>query len=111
MIPLTDAEEIRPLYDRVLIEIPKQDERTKGGILLPDEIREDRARRECRAVILAMGSVAFADLPEDDRPEIGDIALIPRHAGRYYEHEGKTDFGLRIVRADECLALVRRKEA
>lgn len=107
MKPLTNKEQIIPLYDRILIEVTKMEEKTSGGILLPDEVKASRERTECRATIISMGPIAFADLEEIHRPKVGDIILIPRHAGKYYEAEGKTEYGLRLIRPDEALAIVR----
>jgi co-chaperonin GroES (HSP10) len=109
MKPLTQEEEIIPLYDRILVEIPEVAEKTSGGIILTDTMIDAKNRQECRAKILAMGPIAFADLEIENRPKIGDLVLIPRHAGKYYEAEGKTEYGLRLIRPGEALAIVRRK--
>lgn len=106
MKPLNEQEILLPVYDRVLIEIFAREERTSGGIILPDDLRDQSSLMECRAKIIAVGPIAFQDLAEDERPKINDIIIIPRHAGIYYQHDGKTEYGLRFIRPEEVVAIL-----
>tara|TARA_R110002072_G_scaffold77383_1_gene180515 strand:- start:89 stop:406 length:318 start_codon:yes stop_codon:yes gene_type:complete len=57
MFPLFDGEQtmkFRPLHDRVLVKRIEQDEKTKGGIIIPDTAKE----KPMEGKIIAVGSGA-----------------------------------------------------
>ena len=49
---------IRPLHDRVLIQRIKEEEKTKGGIIIPDSAKE----KPIEGKVIAVGNGKVADL-------------------------------------------------
>lgn len=77
----------KPLGSRVLVKPLEVEEKTAGGIFLPDSaIEKDRAVQQ-DAIIIAMGALAFKhelggkliDYP--DKPKVGDEVRIVKYVG------------------------------
>ena len=70
---------IRPLHDRILIRRMKEEEKTPGGIIIPDTAKEKPQRGE----VLATGNGKLTDEGKT-RPmevKIGDKVLFSKYAG------------------------------
>ena len=69
---------IRPLQDRVIVKRVKEEEKTKGGIIIPDTAKEkpDRGRghRRRQRQVLEDGKVRPLDVKEGDRVLFGKYA-------------------------------------
>ncbi len=93
---------LRPLADRVLIKRAKQEERTTGGIILPDTSRE----KQEMGVVIAVGPGKFDK--DGKRIEIavtaGDTVMWDKFAGSEVKIEDEDDFV--IVKADDIIAIV-----
>lgn len=96
---------LRPLGDRVVVKPLEEEERTKGGIVLPDTAKEKPQHGE----VIAVGP---GEWDEDGKrripPDIkeGDRVLFAKYAGT----EVKTDEGeLLILRGSDILAVVERE--
>src|SRR6059058_5058261 len=81
------ALKIRPLDDRVVVEPLEAEEKTAGGILLPDTAKE----KPQRGRVLAVGPGKLLD---DGKRQtlavaIGDEVLYGRYAGNEVEVSGK----------------------
>lgn len=77
----------QPLYDRILVRPKEQDERTQGGIIIPDVAKE----RPREGLVLEVGT---GRLLEDGslRPlqvEPGDMVLFAKYAGSDIELGGE----------------------
>jgi len=79
----------RVMMDNVLIQmetgeitknITRNDGTTIQMIVAAENTRETMAREE--AVIEQLGSQAFIDYPEHERPKVGDRVVIARYAGK-----------------------------
>src|ERR1700722_9526772 len=84
---LMASEKIRPLEDRVVVEPLEAEEKTSGGILLPDTARE----KPQRGRVLAIGP---GKLQDDSKRltvsvAVGDEVLYGRYAGNEVEIGGK----------------------
>jgi chaperonin GroES len=93
--------QIRPLQDRVLIRRVKEEEKTAGGIIIPDTAKEKPLEGEVVAVgkgkLLKNGTLRELDV------KIGDHVLF----GKYNGSEVKVDVGEHLViREDDILAIV-----
>ena len=92
---------IRPLEDRVVVRPIDPDEKTAGGIFLPDTAKEKPTRGE----VIAVGS--GKTLKSGERVKLavreGDVVLFSRYAGTEFKHGG-TEF--RIINEGEILAVV-----
>lgn len=78
---------IRPLHDRVLIERLEEDEKTAGGIIIPDSAKE----KPTKGKIVAVGKGA-----RNERGEIvpldvknGDTVLFAKWGGQEIKVDGK----------------------
>ena len=78
----------RPLHDRVLIKRIEQDEKTAGGIIIPETAKEKPMQGE----VIAVGQGAKADdgtvTPLDVKA--GDTVLYGKWAGQEIGIEGET---------------------
>ena len=73
---------IQPLADRVIVESAPAEERTAGGIIIPDTAKE----KPQRGKVLAVGT------GKKDEPmtvKVGDIVLYGKYAGTEVQVEGK----------------------
>jgi chaperonin GroES len=73
------ASVLKPLGDRVLIKIGEKEEKTSGGIFLPDTAREKSQVGE----VAAVGSGTRNDKGEHIAPEVavGDKVMYSKYAG------------------------------
>ena len=95
---------LKPLGDRVVVKPLEEEERTKGGIVLPDTAKEKPQHGE----VVAVGPGEWDD---DGKKRIaldvkeGDRVLFAKYAGT----EVKSDEGdLLILRATDILAIVEK---
>jgi len=94
---------IRPMEDRVVVEPLEAEEKTAGGILLPDTARE----KPQRGRVLAVGPGKLLD---DGKRQamavaVGDEVLYGRYAGNEVEVNGKE---VKIMRESDLLAKVAK---
>ena len=77
----------RPLHDRVLIKVLDSEEKTSGGIIIPDTAKEKPQEGE----VVAVGPGAMNDTgklaPMDVK--IGDIVLFGKWSGTEVKIDGK----------------------
>jgi chaperonin GroES len=78
---------IRPLHDRVIVRRLENEEKTKGGIYIPDSAQEKPLEGEVVAVgsgrTLAHGKVAPLELKKGDR------VLFGKYSGTEVQSEGE----------------------
>ena len=92
---------IRPLHDRVLVKRIEQEERSKGGIIIPDSAKE----KPIEGVIVAAGTGRILDDGEV-RPlavKDGDRVLFGKYAGTEVKVDGEDYL---IMREDDLLGIV-----
>ncbi len=73
---------IKPLADRVLIEPAQVEEKTIGGIIIPDTAKE----KPLKGTVIAAGN---GTKDEDMVLKVGDVVLFGKYAGTELEFEGK----------------------
>ena len=86
----------RPLHDRVLVRRLESDEKTAGGIIIPDTAKEKPQR----------GTVVAVGAGKKDEPvtvKVGDTVLYGKYAGTEIQIEGQD---LLIMRESDILAIV-----
>ena len=94
---------IRPLYDRVIVKRLNEEEKTKGGLIIPDTAKEKPFEGKVVAVgngkILEDGTIrALAVKP-------GDRVLFGKYSGTEVKLDGVEHL---IVREDEILGIVEK---
>ena len=97
------ALKVRPLEDRVVIQQIEAEEKTAGGILLPDTAREKPQRG--RVVAVGAGKVLEDGKRQAMAVAVGDEVLYGRYAGNEVEVGGKD---LKIMRESDILAKVTK---
>ena len=91
---------VRPMGDRVIIAALPQEEKTKGGIILPDTAKEKPQEAE----VVAIGPGRLED-GNRVAPEVskGDKVLIGKYSGTEVKVDGDDYL---IMREDDILAIV-----
>lgn len=79
---------IRPLADRVVIERTDSEDRTTGGIILPDTVKE----KPQQGVILAVGPGRLGEMGNIMPMEVkvGDKVLFQKYSGSEFKEEKTT---------------------
>ncbi len=94
---------IRPLQDRIIVKRIKEEEKTKGGIIIPETAKEKPSEGEIVAVgkgkVLDNGTV----LPPDVK--VGDRILFSRYGGSEVKIEGEEHL---IMREDDILGVIEK---
>jgi chaperonin GroES len=92
---------LKPLSDHVVIKPLEAEEKTAGGILLPDTAKEKSTRGE----VIAVGSGRLMPNGRVVKPAVstGDIVLYSKYAGSEIKIDGKE---LKIVQESEILAII-----
>jgi chaperonin GroES len=93
---------IRPLQDRVIVKrLEDEDEKTKGGIIIPDTAKE----KPQRGKIIAVGKGKQNDdgkvVPLDVKK--GDVILFGKYAGSEVKLDGEEHL---IMREDDILGVI-----
>ena len=91
---------IKPLFDKVVVESLEKEEKTKSGFILPSASQE----KQQMAKIVAVGPGGIIDGKEivmQVKP--GDVVLYAKYTGSEFKVEGKD---LTIIRQSDILAIV-----
>lgn len=92
---------IRPLDDRIVVQPLEAEEKSAGGILLPDAAKE----KPQRGTVLAVGEGRLTD--DGNRialtVKVGDQVLYGKYAGTEIKYQGDE---LKILRESEVLGLL-----
>jgi chaperonin GroES len=94
---------VRPLQDRVLVRRVQEEEKTKGGIIIPDTAKEKPIEGEVVAVgsgkVLDDGKVRPLDV------KAGDRILFGKYSGTEIKVEGVEHL---ILREEEILGVITK---
>ena len=80
---ITNLSGIRPVEFNVLVLPKKQEERTAGGILVPEAARERMQAAAVEGEIIAVSPLAFTyeDWGNHAMPKVGDRVFFAKYAG------------------------------
>jgi chaperonin GroES len=94
---------IRPLQDRLIVKRVKEDEKTKGGIIIPDTAKEKPIEGE----VIAVGNGKTLDDGKLRPLEVkkGDRVLFGKYAGTEVKLDGEEHL---ILREDDVLGVIQR---
>ncbi len=92
---------VRPLYDRILIKRLETEEKTKGGIIIPDTAKEKP--QEGKVVALGKGKLLDDGSTKALDVKVGDKVLFSKYGGTDITIDGE-DF--LILREEEILAII-----
>lgn len=66
----------------MLIKLDAVEEKTKGGIYLPEDLRERETLAQASGRLIATGPLAFVyDVANGTIPKIGDRVAFPKYSG------------------------------
>lgn len=92
---------IRPLGDRVLVERVEAEERTAGGILLPESAKEKP--KEGKVIAIGEGKLLDDGKRSTFSVKVGDRILFSSYAGTEIKHVGDEYL---IMREDDILGII-----
>ena len=92
---------IKPLGDRVLLEICENTEQMKGGILIPDSAKEKPQEYKVIALCTGKNDDKGNKIPFDVK--VGDIVLTSRYGGTEVKVDDKE---YKVVNQDDILAVI-----
>ena len=92
---------LRPLDDRIVVQRLEAEEKTAGGIILPDAAQE----KPQKGKVIAVGEGKMLDSGKRGTPDVktGDIVLFGKYSGTEVEVEGEEYL---IMRESDILAKV-----
>jgi chaperonin GroES len=95
---------IRPLQDRVIIKRLEEEEKTKGGIIIPDTAKEKPIEGE----VVAVGKGKTTEDGNLIKPDVkaGDRVLFNKYAGTDIKIDGVEHL---IMREDDILGIIEGK--
>jgi chaperonin GroES len=94
---------IRPLQDRIIVKRIEEEEKTKGGIIIPDTAKEKPMEGE----VIAVGSGKVLENGTKQAPEVkkGDRVLFGKYSGTEVKIDGVEHL---IMREDDILGIIER---
>ena len=94
---------IRPLQDRVIVKRVEEEEKTKGGIIIPDTAKEKPMEGKVTAVgkgkLLEDGKIYPPDV------KAGDRVLFAKYAGTEVKIDGEEHL---IMREEDLLGVIEK---
>jgi len=94
---------IRPLQDRIIVKRVQEEEKTKGGIIIPDSAKEKPLEGQIIAVgngkVLEDGKVRPLDV------KAGDRVLFNKYAGTEVKIDGEEHL---MLREDDILGVIEK---
>ena len=93
--------QIRPLFDRIVVERVENEAKSKGGLFLPESASE----KPTEGVVLAVGTGRLGDDGELKPLQIktGDRILFGRYSGTEIKIDGKDRL---VLREDEVFGVI-----
>jgi chaperonin GroES len=83
----TAAMTLKPIGDKIIVEVVDEPEKSAGGILLPDTAKE----KSQRGKVIAIGSGRVLDNGQKVAPEVkvGDVVVYAKYGGTEFKMDGK----------------------
>lgn len=92
---------VKPLGDRILVEVLEAEEKTKGGILLPDNAKEKP--QQAKVVAVGKGRVSDEGKRIELEVKVGDIVLFGKYSGTELKIDGQE---LMMLKEEDVLGIV-----
>jgi chaperonin GroES len=92
---------VTPLNDRIVVKRIEEEEKTKGGIIIPDAAKE----KPVEGRVIAIGAGKMSEKGERVAPEVkvGDKILFGKYSGTEIKIDGDEHL---IMREDDILAVI-----
>ena len=91
---------IKPLGDRVLVEVLEAEEKTKGGIILPDTAKEEKT--EGKVVSVGAGKVLESGKVQPLEVKSGDKIIFGKYSGDEILIDGRKH---KVLKESEVIAV------
>ena len=95
---------IRPLQDRIIVKRLEEEEKTKGGIIIPDSAKEKPQEGKVTAVGKGKMTEEGKLIPLDVK--VGDRILFGKYSGTEVKIEGEEHL---IMREEDILGIIEGK--
>ncbi len=95
---------LRPLQDRVIVKRLKSEEKTAGGIIIPDSAKEKP--QEGRIVAVGKGKVTDDGKLQPLEVKKGDVVLFSKYGGTEINIDGEEHL---ILREEDILAVAEKE--
>ncbi len=92
---------VKPLQDRLVIKRIEEEEKTKGGIIIPDAAKEKP--QEGRVIAVGDGKVLESGQRSPLSVKVGDKILFGKYSGTEIKIDGEEHL---ILREDDVLAVI-----
>jgi len=92
---------VKPLQDRLVIKRIEEEEKTKGGIIIPDAAKEKP--QEGRVVAVGDGKTLESGQKAPLTVKVGDKILFGKYSGTEIKIDGEEHL---ILREDDVLAII-----
>ncbi|MDG5785873.1 co-chaperone GroES [Evansella sp. AB-P1] len=92
---------LKPLGDRIVIELVEQEEKTASGIVLPDSAKEKP--QEGKVVAVGTGRVTESGEKVALEVQAGDSVIFSKYAGTEVKYEGNEYL---VLRESDVLAII-----
>lgn len=92
---------IRPLQDRVLVKRVESEEKTKGGIIIPDTAKEKPI--EGKVIAVGAGKIGEDGKQRPLEVKVGDRVLFGKYAGTEVKIDGEEHL---ILREEDILGVI-----
>jgi len=98
-----DRMDIKPLGDRIVVKPLEAENKTKGGIVLPDTAKEKP--QEAKVVAVGKGKMLENGTVQTPEVKVGDKVLYGKYSGN--EITTKEGEELLILREEDILAIIK----
>jgi len=97
------ATKVRPLHDRVIVRRLDEEEKSTGGIIIPDSAKE----KPVQGVVIATGKGKMLENGEIRPLDVqeGDIVIFSTYAGTEIKLDGETFL---MMREDDILGVITK---
>lgn len=95
--------QIRPLHDRLIVKRLEEEEKTKGGIIIPDTVKEKPI--EGKVIAVGTGRVKKDGTKIPMEVKKGDRVLFAKYAGTEVKIDGEEHL---MMKEDDVLAIMER---
>jgi chaperonin GroES len=100
---------LTPIEYNIIVRPDPVEARTKGGVYIPDAVKEREEFATIKGTVIAVSSLAYSRTAQGDdwlgrKPEAGDRVLIAQYAGKNVT--GSDGEKYRIMKDEDVMAVI-----
>lgn len=100
----------KPLEYRILVLPDVVEEKTTGGVIIPETVKDDLQGAKTVCTIIDFGAKAFDDGTWKDKPKVGDRIIIPSYCGYKLNSNQSADGKEYRIILDRDILLIKNEE-